>query len=169
MGTLSGGQLRVLPSDGSGHLLPCLEACPPILLIPNSSAGRLFCKWNAVSARRRLMAGLKQSAERRHYPVSAVTVLVIVSVMALRVIQWLPAELTVSKSAAVAPSTASQPSLFDTLLALHPTLPAAHEAVIDAFSRLKASLRPEPPPITSAPVLYMFHEPTGDFVPVVRN
>ena len=115
------------------------------------------------------MAGLRQSAERRHYPVSAVAVLVIVSVMALLLIQQLPAELTVAKSAAVAPSTASQPGLFDTLLALHPTLPAAHEAVIDAFSRLKASLRPEPPPIPVTPVLYMLHEPTGDFVPVVSN
>ena len=30
MGTLSGGQLRVT-MDGSGHLLPCLGACPSIL------------------------------------------------------------------------------------------------------------------------------------------
>lgn len=29
MRTISGGQLRVLPSDGSGHLLPRLGACPP--------------------------------------------------------------------------------------------------------------------------------------------
>ena len=29
MRTLSGGQLRVT-MDGSGHLLPCLGACPPI-------------------------------------------------------------------------------------------------------------------------------------------
>ena len=31
MGTISGGQLRVTVDD-SGHLLPCLEACPPILV-----------------------------------------------------------------------------------------------------------------------------------------
>ena len=115
------------------------------------------------------MAGLRKAVECNRHSAFALAGLVIVSVMVVLVIQRLPTELTVTKPAIATPSSTSQPSLFDTLLALHPTLPAAHEAVIDAFSRFKASLRPEPPPVPLASVLYMLVESTGEFVPVVRN
>lgn len=114
------------------------------------------------------MVELRKPAERKHHTVSAVAGVGIVGVMTFMLIQRLPDELTVTKSAPTPPSSASQPGLFDTLLALHPTLPAAHEAVIDAFSRFKASLRPEPPPVPRAVVIYEADE-HGNFVPVVRN
>lgn len=111
------------------------------------------------------MVELGKSAERKHHTVSAVAGLIIVAVMTFLVIQRLPAELTVAKSSPTAPDPTIQPGLFDTFLAMHPTLPAAHEAVIDAFSRFKASLRPEPPPVSRAVVIYEADE-HGNFVPV---
>lgn len=88
-----------------------------------------------------------------------------VLVMTLLLIQRLPAELTVTKSAATAPTSASQPGLFATFLAVHPTLPVGHEAVLNALSRCKAALRPEPPLVSHAIVIYVADE-HGNFVPV---
>lgn len=113
---------------------------------------------------------LRKPAERKQHTVAAVAGLVGgLLVMTVLLIQRLPVELTVTKPAVAAPAPTIQPGLFDTFLAMHPALPAAHEAVIDAFSRIKASLRPEPPPVSRASVLYMLDESTGNFVPVVRN
>lgn len=107
-----------------------------------------------------------KTAERNRHCAFALAVLAVGTlVMTTLLIQGLPAELTVTKSAVASPSPASQPGLFDTLLAMHPTLPAAHEAVIEAFDRLKASLRPEPPPVFRAVVIYEADE-HGNFVPV---
>lgn len=81
------------------------------------------------------MAGLTKTVEHNHHTVLAlVSLVVIVSMMASLLVQRLPAELTITKTALAAPSSASQPGLFDTLLALHPSLPVAHEAVMDALS-----------------------------------
>ncbi|TXT46377.1 MAG: hypothetical protein FD140_4513 [Limisphaerales bacterium] len=112
------------------------------------------------------MVEFGKSTERKHHTVSAVAGLVGGAlVMTFQLIQRLPAELTVTKSAPTPPSSASHPGLFDTLLAVHPTLPAAHEAIIGAFSRFRASLRPEPESVSRAVVIYEADE-HGNFVPV---
>lgn len=112
------------------------------------------------------MVDTGRTAERnRRWAFALVGLVVGVLVLAVLLIQRLPAELTVAKSATTAPSSASQPGLFDTLLAMHPSLPAAHEAVINAFYRFKASLRPEPPVVIHPVVTYEADE-NGNFVPV---
>lgn len=116
------------------------------------------------------MVGLTKTVERNRRWAFALAGLVGgVLVLAVLLIQRLPVELTITKTAPVAPSSASQPGLLATFLAMHPSLPAAQEAVLNALSRCKTTLRPEPPPTPRASVLYMLDESTGDFVPVVRN
>lgn len=113
-----------------------------------------------------LMAGLTNTVERnRHCAFALAGLMGGVLVLAVLLIQRLPVERTATKSAIAAPSSASQPGLFDTLLALHSSLPAAHDAVKEAFNRFKASLRPEPPAVSYATVLYVLEETTGNFVP----
>ena len=115
------------------------------------------------------MAGLTKAVERNRRGAFALAGLVGgLLVMTMLLIQRLPVELTVTKSAIAAPSPASQPGLFATLLAMHPSLPTAHEAVLNALRRFKTSLRPEPPPVSRAIVIYEADE-HGNFVPVVRN
>ena len=112
------------------------------------------------------MAGLMKTVERnRRWAFAFAGLVGGVLVLAVLLIQRLPVELTNTKSTPVAPTSASQPGLFATVLALHPSLPAAHEAVINAFYRFKASLRPEPPAVSYATVLYVLEETTGNFVP----
>jgi hypothetical protein len=113
------------------------------------------------------MAGLTNTVERNRHGAFAMAGLVGgVLVLAVLLIQRLPVELTITKTAPVAPSPAArQPGLFATVLALHPSLPAAHVTILEVFGRFKASLRPEPPLVFHPLVIYVADE-NGNFVPV---
>jgi hypothetical protein len=107
----------------------------------------------------------KTAQSKRHCATALVILAGGALVMTCLLVQQLPTELTFNKPAPTAPSAASQPGLFATLLALHPSLPAAHEAVLNALSRCKAALRPEPPLVSHAIVIYVADE-HGNFVPI---